>query len=813
MESHDENGGDKERNKKDSGQRDFNTDQFRNDYPDPITDSETLQSDTRPDPRVMISEHADELDADSLSGISGDSDDGRGFELLIAYPSTHSYDLTTPLLRPCKVVKRDHSFYQWCGIFMENDNQLYIRRYNKIPDVSLKFVTGDTRSKGIPIHGRFDKNGNLDFDILAQYDPIDFAPYVLMERSIQISGIYIYRLLVSDGLWPRVMAKLSPLIAHTRCNGDATMEMVSTLAACWRAKTTSFQGACTRFPNLVNAAASILTDGQLLMEVVQAVVELDEEDGVDHFCFNRGKIPIEEWLENCRDDTFVCVGAEQEGDDCLDGNWCFHWAFQEPLDSTNPPQHLTLPLSQALSITMSQKKTTTYFPQGASNDISQDSTLQLQQWLGKSLQDLAEVPNKEKKKRKRKKRNLPVEPSFDRPLMVYPESTAVDVIRPCLVKGQESYVQWFAFTRSTSGSLRVHAYERIDSGSVAASTEELAGKTLSTGIPLKPQLVDARTMTLRHDVFRDQKLSDFAPYILKEADYAQDYVYLCRLYSSANLWRRAADRLWWNAVQSDALPAFEILRLNREAWLLNTHSIEVVELKLDSILRNVKEHLQESQFFDAVIREICIMDDEDNVTAYKTLEAEVEVIGKMIDTQLANDKVDSDDSDMLGDRLSLERWVRLCGGSSRAYFLGHDERVTDTFRWGYEDWPKSPSITRDSIVPFGNINYAAEDTSIQLVNAYFPESAIDRLLGGHSCEASEILLSPGALWWRAKLRDDLAKGSPVEIELLDTSQNEVANWDQKIKGTVISVQDTFVAIQDAQTPPNLRFVSLNHLFS
>lgn len=186
---------------------------------------------------------------------------------------------------------------------------IYILRYDKIPRFSLNFTTNDKRPPETSLEGRLNLDYTLKSGVLSSCDPNSFSPYVLTPRSIEFSHIFIYRLLVSRTLWSRVKTKISLL---ERCNGGATMKLVTALARWWRTKTTSFQGACTRFPNLVNAAVAILTDGQLFMEAVQAAAECDEEDGVDHDCIPRGVTPMDKWMTECGDDGTVYVAAEKD---------------------------------------------------------------------------------------------------------------------------------------------------------------------------------------------------------------------------------------------------------------------------------------------------------------------------------------------------------------------------------------------------------------------------------------------------------------------------------------------------------------------
>lgn len=621
--------------------------------------------------------------ADSLSEVS---DEGKSYpSLLVAYPNKHhTRSYFDRILRPCKVVQDGQVFWHWCGFFHETRSDLiYVVRYDEIKVGGLDFRSNDMRNLGIRLEGLYDEDDfTLTFDV-SQLDPHNYAPYLLEAQVIRTSHLYIYRLLVSSTLRSRVTARLSVLIHQQRVNGAATMDTFAALAQCWQVRTSSIRGAYAKFPHLLNVAVVILGNGVLLKDMMRAVAECDDEDRNEFSCLDRGNATIDEWLQHS-DDTVIYIGAEKAGNDCIDGDWVFHWAF-----------------------------------------------------TGRG------------KKKEKKNRGPRFLPRLTYHLLAYSENTQEDVIRPCVVKplDGEPFKQWFAFKRTEDDILRIVAYEPI-SGEVLTQNNTKVGM-LSKGIPFQEGLVDRRTGELNREIFRDQAPETFSTYILVQKTCPLNQIYLWRLIASVEYWDRIAERLWWRAVHLDALPAFEMLRLSREAWLQKTSSMTAVNLKLDLTLQSVVEQLRDSQFLDAVLREIYIMDKE-------TAQAEQDVSEKTSRKLESSSDESIDAPDPPNDKATLDNWLRSCGENYVSFYVGYDQLGNDAYRWGYEDWPRPSSIVEAGVFPRGDRDYAAENASIKLVDGYYPESAVDLLLKGHSCESSENLLTPGALWWREKTRKDHA---------------------------------------------------------
>lgn len=52
----------------------------------------------------------------------------------------------------------------------------------------------------------------------------------------------------------------------------------------------------------------------------------------------------------------------------------------------------------------------------------------------------------------------------------------------------------------------------------------------------------------------------------------------------------------------------------------------------------------------------------------------------------------------------------------------------------------------------------------------------------------------------------------MEISMLRTSKDDVETAGREFEGTLISVKNTFIAVQDNQSPPRFLFFSLNNVW-
>jgi hypothetical protein len=126
--------------------------------------------------------------------------------------------------------------------------------------------------------------------------------------------------------------------------------------------------------------------------------------------------------------------------------------------------------------------------------------------------------------RKEQKKNASVSlhyPQYFSSLLAYSETTAENVIRPCIVTNliEAPFLQWFGFLRcpndgflrvQNDGFLRVFAYDRI-SGPIHILPKSFK---LPRGIPFSKNIIDDVQHSVRKDIFTNEDPARFATYHL-----------------------------------------------------------------------------------------------------------------------------------------------------------------------------------------------------------------------------------------------------------------------------------------------------------
>jgi hypothetical protein len=254
-------------------------------------------------------------------------------------------------------------------------------------------------------------------------------------------------------------------------------------------------------------------------------------------------------------------------------------------------------------------------------------------------------------------------------LIAYSETTAENVIRPCIVKteGQKPYLQWFGFDRCAEEDLlRVYAYDIIH----AKVPDLLQEDDRPKGIPFAWNVADDE-FGLPNGFFSSIDHRQYSPYVLIPKKLTIENTHILRLMSSEILWNRVAARvsLWAMQNTHNGLETLEMFHSLREAFRRKTSSLKSVEIKLLSVLGGAIQLLSSGRLLTKIIEEILDMDEDDGNQNFLP----------PIAVALLQSGI-----------LTRDLWVQSCRKLDMDEYIGaetegDDEDANRSFRWAYED--------------------------------------------------------------------------------------------------------------------------------